>query len=128
MFENQGENKIYKKFDLQKVLERVDNDFLLLQEIIEIFLEESAELLQDISESIKSENAEGVRVAIHTFKGAVGNFYAPRSTELADKISIFIKQSDYSKSKECCLLLEKEINMLNKELAEVAKSKDFVCP
>lgn len=127
MAEFSGENKIYKRFDLEKVLERVENDFSLLQEIIEIFLEESDKLLQSIFKSIKQKHNESVRAAVHTFKGAVGNFYAPRSLELAGHISEFTQQNDYSNAKEYCLLLEKEIKMLNFELAEVAKSKESVC-
>ena len=114
-----------KRYDFEKVLERVENDFILLQEVVEIYVEESDDLMQNIFTSIEQKNVEGIQNAIHSYKGAVGNFYAQQALQLASQIEKAAQQSDFNQANEYFLLLENEQGLLIKELVDAVKNKDI---
>ncbi len=125
-FEDESNQVTSKLFDLEKVMERVENDLSLLQDVVEIYVEEADDLLQNIFSSIEQKNVEGVGSGIHTFKGVVGNFFAQQALQLAAQIEMAAQQSDFDRANDYFRLLENEQSLLIKELLEVVKNKDIV--
>jgi two-component system, sensor histidine kinase and response regulator len=62
--------------DEEELLDRVGDDLELLAELVPIFLDDSPRLLEEIRDAVHSGNADDLRAAAHTLKGAVGNFSA----------------------------------------------------
>ncbi len=65
-------------FGRDEMLERLGGDVDLGREIVSLFLEDCPARLDEIRTGIASGNAEAVRVAAHTLKGAAGNLGAAR--------------------------------------------------
>jgi two-component system, sensor histidine kinase and response regulator len=63
-------------FDHGELLERVDNDYELLHELLVIFKEEFPRQLQGLREAVESGNGERVAAAAHALKGMLLNLAA----------------------------------------------------
>ncbi|MCA9735490.1 MAG: Hpt domain-containing protein [Deferribacteres bacterium] len=60
--------------DFNELLERVGGDAEFLQELFDIFLDNSTDLLNQIKQHIEENDHEALARAAHTLKGSVSNF------------------------------------------------------
>ena len=65
------------------MLEHLGGDLALATELAQIFLEDRAAMLARIHAAIEAQDAEALRQAAHTLKGAVGNFGAGHAVAAA---------------------------------------------
>ncbi len=63
----------------KELSERLDGDFELFKELVEIFLTDSDKLIKNIEDAINDKDSEKIRKSAHTLKGAVSNFSAEKS-------------------------------------------------
>ena len=70
-------------FDPAKALSRLGGDTELLKELIGVFLEDLPTQMQAIEAAISGADADGLRRAAHSLKGAVGNFAAETTRQEA---------------------------------------------
>ena len=96
--------------DRNELMERVDNDQELLQELIELFVEDYPGLMKGIHDSIVQSDAEGLKVAAHTLKGAVGNFCAAAAFDAAFALEASGASGNLDNGSEQYALLEKEMD------------------
>jgi two-component system sensor histidine kinase/response regulator len=75
--------KIDEVINRKELDERLDGDKDLLNELADIFINDSVNLLNRISVSLKSGDSLGLGKTAHTIKGAVSNFSAKRAFESA---------------------------------------------
>ena len=73
-------------FDAAAALERLDGDEELFAALIEVFHQDSAELLERLSANLAEGNLREVERAAHSLKGLTANFDARRATEAAFQI------------------------------------------
>ena len=66
--------------DAAALMDRLDGDRELLAELVELYLEDSPALVEEIRAAIEAGDAERMRRAAHTLKGSVGNFCAPAAS------------------------------------------------
>lgn len=85
-------------FDLAAALERMDGDTSLLHEVIDIFLEDCQGCMAGVRTAATKRDAALLQRAAHTVKGAVGNFVAPRATDLARDVELFSKQGELDRA------------------------------
>ncbi len=64
--------------DVKEVLERVQNDYELLLELLDIFQDDYKEKRKAIAAAIEKKNAEEVRNLAHSLKGASSNISAKK--------------------------------------------------
>jgi len=70
-------------FDSEEMMDRVGDDLELLEEMVEILVEESPEMLAQLRAALAAGDSETVERVGHAFKGSVANFAAPAATATA---------------------------------------------
>jgi signal transduction histidine kinase/CheY-like chemotaxis protein len=73
-------------WDPAKALERVDGDEALLQELLQIFLEESPKQLTGLQQAIDTANFEQMERTAHSLKGELGYLGLPEAAEKAKEL------------------------------------------
>ncbi len=82
--EDQGMRmKIEDVINRDDLRERLDGDMDLLKELVDIFIEDSAKLIQGIDDALGQKDADKIGKIAHTIKGAVSNFSASRAYDAA---------------------------------------------
>ena len=77
-------------FDLNKALEIVGGDRILLAEVLAIFFEEAAKKVDELRDSLESGDIEKLKMTAHTLKGSSANVAAERIHALALEIERLI--------------------------------------
>jgi PAS domain S-box-containing protein len=93
-------------------LEGLGNDTSLARRLVELFLQDSTRLVDDIGLAISSRDADRLRRAAHTLKGSVSNFPAGAARETAARMEAVGFDADFDAAQEMFPLLEKEIDRL----------------
>lgn len=70
-------------YDRDAALKRLGGDQELFQKLIEFFLEDSRNLLEEIRSGMAVGEADRVETAAHTLKGLISNFDAEQATRAA---------------------------------------------
>ncbi len=81
-----------KVFDESALLAGVRGDRALLSELISLFHEDSSEMLEDMEEAIKQQDAPNLASSAHAFVGSLGNFASGEAYETAREIERLARQ------------------------------------
>ena len=108
-----------------ELLERVDNDFELLQELFSLFVEDIPQQLTDIKEALNDHDAEKVKATVHRLKGTVGNLSAKDAYELTSKMEMYASQGELSSVQYFYPDLKKQILLVIDALESMVKSNSF---
>jgi DNA-binding response OmpR family regulator len=94
------------------LLEGLGKDSSLARRLIDLFLEDSTRLLDDVRRAIASRDAEELRRAAHTLKGSVCNFPASVATNLAQQMERIGAEGDFDAAQDLLPSLRAEIDRL----------------
>ncbi|MBW2343859.1 MAG: Hpt domain-containing protein [Deltaproteobacteria bacterium] len=108
-------------FDMTEALENVGGDMDLLKEIIEIFLEDYPNQMNQIREGILTGDAKAVEHAAHSLKGSVANFAAKRTYDAAYRLEVLGREGNLEEANEALGDLEKEIEAMKDGLDAAVK-------
>jgi two-component system, sensor histidine kinase and response regulator len=72
--------------DRDAILERMEGDVELLEEIVQLFLEDSPRLIAAMRDSLANADAAGLRMAAHAMKGSLSNFGSLPAGMLASEL------------------------------------------
>ena len=103
------------------LLARVGGSQAVLEEIIDLFLEDSPKLLEDIRRALQNGDAQAAYRATHTLKGSIGNFDAHDAVAIAQRLEARAREGDLQAASTVFTMLEKETNAL---LAALAGTKE----
>jgi two-component system, sensor histidine kinase and response regulator len=103
------------------LLARVGGSQAVLEEIIDLFLEDSPKLLDDIRRALQKGDAQAAYRATHTLKGSIGNFDAHDAVAIAQRLEARSREGDLAAATAVFAMLEKETNTL---LAALAGTKE----
>lgn len=106
-------------FDLEAALGRMEGDQDLLEEMIDIFLSDYPNQVNEIRAAIDRKDAEELVNAAHALKGAVGNFGAKRVFELAQSLEKSAKDSNCEDWLNSFQNLEQELAKLDPALRSI---------
>ena len=110
--------------NIRELRERLDGDIDLLKELVEIFAEDVPNLLDNIEDAIKKDDAELLRKTTHKLKGSISNFSPKKSYDYIIELENIAKTKELSKAKIVLNQLKVEIDYLVNSLTELAtKSK-----
>lgn len=109
-----------KPFDLEKALNNMDEDRELFQNLVAVFVEESARHMEEIREGIQRTDAGAVERAAHTLKGTAGNFAAQRTFELASHLEVLGRERRFRELPKAFAELEEELDLLREALRSAA--------
>lgn len=99
-------------FDREAALARLDGDAELLSELAETFLEEQASLLAAVVDALEQRDADGLRAAAHTLKGAVSNFAATPAVEAARRVEELGRAGDFDEAQSALEPLRAAVDAL----------------
>ena len=103
-------------FDQERLLNLVEGDRELLRELIDLFVEDSQRLLEDLRETVRSRNAGEIERIAHTLKGSAGNFGAHATCEAALRLETMGRERTLSAADAACATLEAEVQRLRTAL------------
>jgi len=103
--------------DPPAVLARFEGNLELLQELVDLFLGESQQLMLEIRESVISRDSQLLALAAHRLKGSVGNFSDKEAYEAALRLEIMGQDGDLQHAEEAMAELEQAMERLTPALA-----------
>jgi HPt (histidine-containing phosphotransfer) domain-containing protein len=101
-------------FDRNKVLQNLGDDEDLLLQLMMMYIDDEARMLDEIDEAIVAKDAHALRQAAHALKGAVGNFAASRAYARALQLEHAGRDGDLSQAAALLDSLREELKTLRK--------------
>lgn len=98
-----------------------DGDENLLQDLIEIFIEETPELIDRARNALNARNAIELGRVAHSMKGSSGNFGAQRLSKLAYRLERAGGRADFSEAATLLDAISPSFEEVAKELQMVAE-------
>ena len=99
-------------------------DVEVLHEIIDVFLKETAEYLQQARQALASRDHEAVRRAAHTVKGSCWVLGATAVADLSARLEEVAISSQLNGGEDMLAAIEEEFEKVKKQLQEIRNSKD----
>ena len=93
-------------------LEGLGNDTDLARRLIDLFLQDSVRLLEEINQAIAARDPERLRRSAHTLKGSVSNFPAGPARDSAARMERLGFDGDFAAAQETFPVLAKEVDRL----------------
>lgn len=103
----------------EQLLEQVDNDVDFLNELIEMFVEDYPDAIQQLHEAVASGDAQRVWEVAHSVKGAVANFYAPIAYQVAQNLENAGREGNVSSASLLVNELERELQRVHQALVQL---------
>ena len=108
--------------DRDKILERTGADEETLKEIVELFVTESAKLMERIRDAVTNEDASELQKAAHTLRGSIRIFGAERAAAAALRLETMGHDKNLANAEEAWQVLVKEMERLRPLLNDLSKS------
>jgi HPt (histidine-containing phosphotransfer) domain-containing protein len=80
--------------DESSALAGLDGSRELLEELAQIFVEDTPDLLQQLEQAIALDDAQEARRAVHSVKGLAATFFARPTVELAKQLELDASKGD----------------------------------
>jgi HPt (histidine-containing phosphotransfer) domain-containing protein len=106
--------------DKASLLERLDGDHELLVELIELFVTDCPQWLEEIRGAVTTGDAARLTRAAHTLKGSVSNFCAPRAAETLQCLESLGRDANIVEAPPALARLESILERLCAELHQLA--------
>jgi two-component system, sensor histidine kinase and response regulator len=97
-------------WDRAKALEKVDGDEQLLQEVIQIFLEESPKQLAELRQAVTEGNSDLLERAAHSLKGELGYLGVLDTCQKARNLEQMGRNGDLDQAAETLAVFETEVS------------------
>jgi PAS domain S-box-containing protein len=110
-------------FDGAAVLERVEGDVGLLRKMAKLFSQQSGKLLGDIAGAAAQQDGAALERAAHKLCGTLGNFGDGDAFRTALELEIRGRVGDFNQVEESCARLSKQIEVLQRALADFTNEK-----
>jgi two-component system, sensor histidine kinase and response regulator len=108
-------------FDYESAMAMIDGDQELFQELVTLFMSESAELLDQIHAAIAQREPKALERAAHSLKGSVGAFRAEPAARIAQRLEDQARRGSFEEVETVCETLVAEIDRLKQALGERQK-------
>jgi PAS domain S-box-containing protein len=105
---------------LELLLESVMGDRVLLSEMAELWLADSAKQEAQIRNGLNSGDAIMVQRAAHAIKGSVGTFQAAAAQDAASQLEISAKEADLVGARKAFELLSTQIDLVRQDLRQLS--------
>ena len=110
-----------RAFDREAALAMIDGDTELLGELVELFMTESVELLDQIRKAIAQRDAKGLERAAHSMKGSAAAFCGESARVVAQTLEDMGERGEFDQAEAVANDLETEVTRLTNALAEYRK-------
>jgi signal transduction histidine kinase/CheY-like chemotaxis protein len=106
-------------WDKDLVLARVGGDPALLRELIEVFLEHSPRLHEELRQAVAAGDCAGLQKAAHTLKGELGLLGSAPAVAAATQLEEMALKNDLAEAQRTLAVLERELARLRSALQVV---------
>jgi len=103
-------------WNLPELLERVDNDQVLLRELLDIFKEDFPQTLRSLQTAVTAEDLKSSSRLSHTLKGMLSSLGATRAAAAASKLEALSSAGETASLRAALKALESEGESLVPEL------------
>jgi HPt (histidine-containing phosphotransfer) domain-containing protein len=103
-------------WNLPELLERVDNDQVLLRELLDIFKEDFPQTLQSLKSAVSANDLKSACRLSHTLKGMLSSLGATRAAAAASKLEALSSVGETTSLQAALNALESEAESLFPEL------------
>jgi HPt (histidine-containing phosphotransfer) domain-containing protein len=103
-------------WNLAELLERVDNDQVLLRELLDIFKEDFPQTLRSLKTAVTAEDLKSSSRLSHTLKGMLSSLGAVRAAAAASKLEALSAAGETASLRAALKVLENEGESLVPEL------------
>jgi HPt (histidine-containing phosphotransfer) domain-containing protein len=103
-------------WNLPELLERVDNDQVLLRELLDIFKEDFPQTLRSLKTAVTAEDLKSSSRLSHTLKGMLSSLGAVRAAGAASKLEALSAAGESASLRAALKVLENEGESLVPEL------------
>jgi signal transduction histidine kinase/CheY-like chemotaxis protein len=110
-----------KAFDRESALALLDGDTELFGELVGLFTTESAELLNQIHDSITRRDAKLLERSAHSLKGSAAAFSAEPSRAVAQRLELMGARGEFDGAEVIAAELQAEVSRLTRALSEYRK-------
>ena len=110
----------HESVNVDELLERIDGDIEFIAELSDIFRKDYPRQLQAVGAFIRTGDAEGLKRAAHTIKGALANLSAVRASSIAADLEQIGESGILTHAQEA-------LSKLHDELPRVLTALDEVC-
>jgi len=108
-------------FDRDAALDAVAGDLSILQEVADLFLVDTPQLMSAIEDAIEEEDGPTLRQAAHSLKGSLGSFAARRAMDCAQRLETMGRDSNMAQTRDAYQALAREIERLRPALTALSK-------
>jgi two-component system sensor histidine kinase/response regulator len=105
--------------DVDTLLSNFDGNGKILREVIEVFLDESPNLMAVIQQAAEKRDAASVASSAHTLKGSIGLFVHDGAYEAAQRLERAAKSNDLTKANDAYAELQGKLAELLGQLRKV---------
>ncbi len=105
--------------DTKALMDSIDGDTELLDTLIDLFLSNSTDLIEEMQQAIESEDCATICAVAHSLKGAVSTFSARNTLHAAMTVESLARDADLDGATEAFDRLRSEVDNLIHELAEL---------
>jgi CheY-like chemotaxis protein len=105
--------------DMQSLMNSISGDMGLLDDLIDVFLSNSTELVREMQQAIEFRDSSALGSAAHSLKGAVSTFSAGNAIHAAMSVECLAREEDLDGATEAFDRLRSELDQLIDELAEL---------
>ena len=107
-------------FDRREMLDRLGGDVEFLEDVLEVFLDESPKMMDATRGAVHDGDARRVERSAHTLKGALMNIAAEPAAELAARLETLGREESLDDCPRVLAALETAIAMLERTLRDGA--------
>lgn len=109
--------------DVEEALERLGNDEELLREIVQIYLEDSPELVERIHGAVSDGDAAALQRAAHSLKGLAATLSAHDVIGAAIKLEHLGAASNFGEAPKAVAEVDHSVNQLNEAVKKYFRLK-----
>ncbi len=103
---------VFNPKNMETLRQQTRNRPELLKEILDSFIEESHEIIEEIKAHIESNDIDKLSRSVHTLKGLTGTIGASRFYQLLSHIDACHKESDFSNTQNLCQIFDTNLELL----------------
>lgn len=119
MFEHSRRKDDEQIVDVGAFLQRVDSDYSLATELVDLFLLESPGLMDQAMKALAAGDSPALACAAHTLKGALANFSAQRAVNAASVLERLGRERNMTEARFAFDKLREEMRLLNNEFPTI---------
>lgn len=108
-------------FDREEMLDRLGGDAEFLDDVLQVFLEESPKMIDAARGAVHQRDAQGVERSAHALKGALMNIAADPAADLAARLETLGREASLEACPTVLADLEAELSRLELVLREGAR-------